>query len=73
MTNHTIHPKSTDLALDVMRRKAQVQTRIFAIIDPLPISERIAILEELLDALDEADPSNVTDDSEQGRSVESQS
>lgn len=57
----TIHPKATDLTLDVMRRKARVQVQIFDIIDKLPIEERIEILSEMLDALDEADPSRGDD------------
>lgn len=52
----TIHPKATDLTLDVMRRKARVQVQIFDIIDKLPFQERVDILEEILDALDEANP-----------------
>lgn len=66
----TVHPKATDLTLDVMRRKARVQTQIFDIIDKLPIAERIEILEEMLEALDEADPSSHVGDFEPNGSAQ---
>lgn len=54
--NTTIQPKATDATLDKMRRKSKALAQIFNVIDPLIISERIEILEEILDALDEVNP-----------------
>lgn len=53
----TINPVlPSDATLDKMRRKAKIQTRIFDIIDQVPLLERIEILEEILEALDELVP-----------------
>lgn len=49
-------PQPGDATLDKMRRRARITTQIFDIIDRVPILERVEILEEILEALDEVLP-----------------